>query len=209
MIVYDNADDAGMRYNNTFILHDDELVKVAGFFKDGGVLKCSFYDKENRAHRDDFASGKFVQKNFLVGYANFTNARNPTACYFYRTPARRMRQGLNAENVLPHKNDRRLYNASFNMLMDNQNDFENMLLGIYPSFEQAIEKLKRTPDGQVGTVAFSPKYAIMCDELGSFFLLHKGRKVASNINRESFYVPERFQYIKESLQEMGVNYHAA
>lgn len=210
MIVYENAEDAALRYNNTYILYEGKLVLCRQFRKkQDGFVYCEFlYATEGGVHEDRFDSPKFVQKNFLLGYANFKQGPMHNAVYYYRQPARRMRQGLNEENVRPHKDAHR-FGYRYHNLANDPKAYEAMLNAKYPSLEEALDIIQKTPEGRTQSVAFSPKHAVLCDELGSFFLLHKGKKVASNINRDSFYVPKRFSYLKESLQELGVKHHEA
>jgi hypothetical protein len=83
--------------------------------------------------------------------------------------------------------------------------FVDMIRGDYPTFFECIKKLDEDP--MIPSMAFSREFAIQKDPLGFYILLYKGSRVAWGPN-DSFRIPNKFKYLSESLNKVGVKYIA-
>ena len=199
---YETAREANDRLSNTVIFLGDSpifVVEVAGASKEALKIHYSTFDDI----RQGVVGGKSVPLNdpavnvynMRLGYLN--SARAKTAIYLTRRPVRRMNQGLCVDAITGYIN----YLSANQLLSDP--GFEDCLVGKYPSFSEAVERLEQDPT--LVSVAFARNMAIERDLKGlPHKLMHRGNKIGLlNKGREP-QIPECFDYLTETLKEVGI-----
>jgi hypothetical protein len=203
---YTSVEDAQQHLLNSVILFDGRPVYVRDIYTtDDGLNTCLRFlprmaDEIHVSLFDPRIETKELGSR--LGYMNIGGRTG--AMYVRRIPARQYKQGLVRQNVLVG-GDRRSGSAyRFDDAM-RQGSFVDMMTRVYPTYEAAYQTLKDQPE--LPSIAFSPEFAIVRQELGFFLLEYKGEQVAWG-DPKMLKLPSQFSYLKELLNKYGVSYDA-
>lgn len=214
-IKYENVEDAKMRLRQTVVLYKDEPVYITDIIRGEGkddVLRVLFTDlptdtlevrnpfRNDPKVRDDpgpkperkYISSKYFDiAPFRMGYVNDKKG----AFYCSRMPGRNQKQGLSGDNFKGRDNFGRVVGWAEFLACKN---IKEMVGNIYPTFEQAVKALDKSP-----AVAFHRDFCLVKDEVvpALIWLYYKGNKVGM-INKGETTLGPKFNCLKESLQEM-------
>lgn len=146
-----------------------------------------------KPERKYISSKYFDIAPFKLGYVN----AKPGAFYCSRMPGRLQKQGLCGENFAAKDNFGRV--VSYQTFLTCP-DTPDMVMGKYPSFDKAIELLKKSP-----AVAFAREFCLVKDEVipDLIYLYYKGAKVGM-FNKNEVTLGTKFTCLKERLNEMNL-----
>lgn len=134
--------------------------------------------------------------DFNLGYWN-PEGRD-SVCYMRRMPMRQWRQGLCEHQVIQEP-----YAIPFSRAIYMQS-FVDMLQGVYPTFEEAKDRLAQKRLGSEYSLAFSRVLAIHHYKSGHWGLAYKNRPIYSGESLESLTLSEEFSHLHETLEEHGL-----
>lgn len=202
MLLYDNVDDLKSKLVGTIIYYKDEPVYVrdANVLEADGAgnptnyyLKLAFIDRRNH-QTVNLADPGLNYQQFKIGYCNI----NGIAVYWFRKAVKQYRQGLKSDQLHYSISNPRL-NMGFELQFSRP--VVQMLSGIYPSVDEAIEVLQG--DVGVSNIAFNRHFAMSFDAVHKDYILeYKGTYVAHSPNMKNITFINNFGYVKESLMEV-------
>lgn len=154
------------------------------------------YGRRGQTQRKFLSSRKFDLTPPKLGYFNY----NGSVSHVSRRPIRGSKQGLDATNcIISDKSLNPSRVLGFNELVTAAG-FANMLLGVYPSFEEGLEALR----GEATSVALSYDVAVSYDDdLEVGFLFYRGKRCGFSLDG-TFNIPPKFKYVRETLAELRV-----
>lgn len=208
--MYENAAEAEHRLYGTVIMYDGKPVYCAGVQgvgANGALLKLNYLplQKGGRALGDDatidMSAPGLQVRELRFGYMN--SPKN--AYYIVRNPNRHFKQGVTQNSLYsePVEGDEgRAAYMTFGAMLQ-EPGFVDMMRGVYPTPEQAIDKLLSTRD--IKAVAFTRDLCIRRDFGDLISLMFKNDKVAWSEDGRRFKLAEDFKYLKECLAERNVN----
>jgi hypothetical protein len=184
--MFDNKRDAEMRINKSVVMYKKRPVYITGISE---KLYCTAHElgDPGAEHRFKVTSRLLDLKPVKTGYLNLE--RNTV--YLVRTPVRRWKQGLNAENIRIHADV-----AGGARLLDTVS-MRNCILNAYPKYPEAIASIR---EGW-RSIAFHRHYAMSAGPAGLVFLLYRGDKVGW-IKDDSPVISDEYRFIEEELQEV-------
>lgn len=215
-VKYENLNDAKMRLQDTVVRYKGEPVYITQvgqgnadeihrvWFKPIPFVNKPFNNieemqKQQEEDRRKYISSKhFDIEPFRLGYVNRPGGNGAFFCS--RTPNRIQKQGLCADNFRGVDN--------FGMRIDfgtftTTKEVLEMVNDRYPTVAQALKALAKCP-----SVAFSRNFAFSKDAVipDLIYIYHKGDKVGMyNTASGRASLGEKFQCLKEALNELGVN----
>jgi len=216
-IPYESLQEAEMRLSGSMVMYDGEPVYITGvtgaapgdpkpdIFRVYAVpLPLPHGVLGGRAAGNDEAFRRFISSRRFdfqtprMGFVNYNNG----IYYCCRMPQRQQKQGLcNGTFFCREVVGQRGEGYNLNSFLGTQ-EFVDTIKGRYPTFPEAIEKLKTT---DALAVAFSREYAIsMDDDLdGLIFLYHKENKVGFLMD-DKITLSSKMMCLKEALVELGL-----
>jgi hypothetical protein len=224
-IKYESVEDAKMRLRHTVVLYKDTPVYILDIVKGDGddILRVQFQEiplapgemveaapvrargadlaglaqaaKAAAAQRKYISSKHFDIAPFKMGYVN-----SPKGAFFAsRLPHRMQKQGLCSENFTGKTNQ--AVPIGF-MTFLNCKETVAMIKGEYPSFDQAMKALDKSP-----AVAFDREFCLVKDDCFPeliTYLYHKGVKVGMFNKNDGLSLGKKFTCLKEQLGEMKI-----
>lgn len=180
-IVYAGADHARGRLVDTLIRVGDEPCIVLGV---GGNIHLSLdvvmiKDEEHRVVNLDDANLEPVPLGNVNGEFGFG--------YASRIPHRRWKQGLRKEAIFLEHSPWRFEGVKLR-----SKSLRDTILGIYPSFDEAINKL----GGDVRGYAFSRSFGVGFNDKRELKLFYKGNEIGDV--GDNIYIKPEFFFLKEA-----------
>lgn len=198
---YETAAEANTRLTGTIFLFKENVVycnECSHNDKGDVVLNLTFFPSGQHSitHIGD---PDLRYRGLQLGYLN--TARG--CSYVTRIPTRRYKQGFCSENV------------RFSMVGDEgayprwgdiykSPEFQDVLLGRYPSIEQAAERLTASGDKKPVSVAFDRRFGLRWDAFRKDFLLEYRGRVVGFGDARSFRCAEDHEYLREVIQESKI-----
>lgn len=198
--MYTTRDEAVNRLLRTIITYEGNpyrVIDVRG--RDGAVvlaIEAWPFDGMNvrEVSVSDAALNGF--RPMALGFMNYFRRGIPHASWCYRSPARRMQQGLNDANFRANT----LITQQRVALEHCQSSdaFREMIVGAYPSVDEANEMI--VPNS---TIAVASKYAISMGVEG-YKTVYYGTEPMGLLIGGAFLLREDRQYAREQLMECGL-----
>ena len=190
--------DVAMRLANSIVSYKKKF-----FFAKANGMELKLYNRRT-GETDHIVSANSKDLDVRspeLGYVNFDWGPNNKQTWFvYRVPYRKQKQGIAQDNLaaVSHLDDKhKMFSSEYLMC----NDFENMLEGIYPSFQDVMKSKK--------TFAFSRNYAVVVrDKVTN--LAYNGNIIGEyNPDLQSFKLNDAFNnsVTVMKLAPMGVSLH--
>lgn len=209
-IPYQNVEDAARSLRQTVILYKGAPAFVRTVDGPAGVvtpdqitLHLNMYPVKSRVRLEVQLDDPALDiTNMRVGYIN----TDTDAVWCERFPYQGTTQGLNNNNI-----NTRTVNAgtgkephwSFSDLME-IGDINQMFVGGYPRMQEVVAKFNESDS--VRSIAFNRIFAVSRDEKRGDFLIHyKGEAAGGGDLSRGFTLGRKFTYLKEQLQELGIN----
>jgi hypothetical protein len=194
---YDSIEQANMRLQHTVVKYDGRPVLIKGVNGTGRGLDAYMLPHAKDIIQIKLQDPKLDVANLALGYVNV----NDYAVYLTRIPGRQQKQGLCKSNVMFGQNGRNVDLGWQNLIVTPE--FSDAFRGIYPSFNEVIERLYANEELQ--SMAFSRRFALEMDkELAFFQLLYRGQKIAWG-DPQNFNLPSEYTYLSELIRQEGVN----
>lgn len=216
-IKYETVEDARLRLKNTVVLYrgapvmitevsrgEDNETPFRVFMKElpivdkaaprpRGARVVLGEEPEDGAKRKYISSKHFDIAPFKMGYVN----KPEGVFYCSRLPNRVQRQGLCHENFMGQYNDGKIVDF---YTFTNCKESVAMVAGDYPSFDEAMQIVKKAP-----SVAFDRDFSLQKDETFPqlIFMYHKGIK-AGVIVDGNMTLSKKHVCLKENLGELKV-----
>jgi hypothetical protein len=201
---YETQEEAKMRLEGTVVMYDERPCFVREIIQADQDLVARLNPMPRM--RDDLPVNikdeKLVARGLRLGYVNY-GARG--VVYVERMPVRRYKQGICRDNLYfkLHNNPGVGNNQrDYWQALLGRKEFTDMLVNAYPSVDKCIDELNAGGDKKAA--AFAREFALEKDELGLFFLYHKGNKVAWGEPTTGYTLPSEYMYLREVLQEAGI-----
>lgn len=199
--LYESFEETQTRLTGSVFMYKDQVVycdMVENAPKNGFNLHLVFYPMARERAIIPLSDPDLNYRRFNIGYINMA----PGATYMTRLPARgHYKQGLYGDNVSFSKISSNFGTPNWGTVLQ-QAGFKDMLLGLYPSLPEAIERLK-DGDRAPSSVAFSREFALAKDKLrGDYILMYKASPVA--FGSEEFQLAPEHQYLREVIQQAKI-----
>lgn len=232
---YFRAEDANRYLSGTIIFHKEtkKPIHVASVLNAGPDQQIiTYYPLESnvgfcKSVQEEFLADRFEVRNFpSLGYLNVDNNIIGTkAFYLARRPLRDVKQGLYHTNVTVHNPpplDKRMAFRNFLDSSEYSNPILNLFADIYPSFEEAEEKINANSDSKKGmfskvaepnkaspykSVAVNKRFAVASkwkDGQDSNVLLYKQDEIGYGSFRKGFKISDNFSYLKETVEDARI-----
>ena len=198
--MYTTRDEASNRLLRTIVTYDGEPHKVVDIGgRDGAVtLTIAPWPFAARDYRDVAVTDPLLNgfRPMALGFMNYFRRGIPHASWCFRSPARRMQQGLNDANFRANT----LVTQQRITLEHCQDSdaFREMILGTYPTVDEVNEML--LPNS---TIAVDRKYAISMGVEG-YKTVYYGNEPMGLLINGTFLLREDRQYAREQLMECGL-----
>ncbi len=210
VLPYDNVENAAQHLQGCVVMYDDrphyvrEVYRQTNGKRDIMAILSAMPRMRDEIHVpifDPLFDAKCLGQR--LGYVNFGDTIG--TLWLSRIPSRQYKQGLIRQNVLVTMGGgRRDPGVRFDTLLQHAG-LSDCLRGIYPTFDQAIQKLDDNPN--LPSVAFHKHFALERQDLGYHLLCYRNERVAWG-DPKKFKLPEHFIYLKETLDKLGVTYEA-
>jgi hypothetical protein len=213
--LFDTAADAHQKLTGTVILYKDRPVKIVAVAGDRDIVVDCKYPESRRwgSTFNVFLSDPGFDWKSLgtrLGYMNFDFflPDYAEAVFISRTPVRASTQGLSDRTVeyeplhLPPDImvERNVGFWDFAL----SEGFSAMLVGQYPSLEEAMKILKKSArdETDIKSVAISRDSAIYWDRIGQPYVLYKRRKVGTT-DGSAIKIADHVQWLSETFESGG------
>jgi hypothetical protein len=207
---YDSIQEVTDRILNTVIFYNKKPVYITAVKEiSGSKFPLVYYNElplSNRGNKGASALSsdpKFDINGLYLGYVNGIQNNNGVVCEYYsRTSARRFKQGLCNESVIP----KNTY-CSWDLLLTNE-FLCDTLTNNYPSLDEVVEILT-DPDTDVISAAFHRRFCLemSLSDIGLCSLHYRGSIIALGTdedNLKKFTLPFKHKHHKEELEELGL-----
>lgn len=187
--MWHSVEDAAMRLTGCVVQYDGEPVYVCGVFQSpesGIYTKISRLGKVGEL-RVSINKPEWDFTPVPTGYINYEKR----CFYVSRVPIRKWKQGLHHDNVrvLPQLEDP--------MALVRTSEFRNVVLNVYPSFQEVLSSLELGFRSQ----AFSRKFCLHKIQMSDgVSLLYMGHEVGSVV-RGVCSLDKEYRFLEEELKE--------
>lgn len=209
MFPYKTADEASERISDSICLLKGNPVYVHGVIAKGGKVLVSYWELPSTIGIKDIPKLElrvdhpdWSVQDFNLGYFNTGLPNAPIARWCHRIPIRGglYRAGLSRYNLgwIPNEGTLQQYMQT--------PGFVSMIKNEYPKKKTALEELNKLElDDDVVSMAFSRTLAYVKTPLGDTILAYKGTRIGSSRDDgQSFYLPPRYVYLREMLEENNI-----
>lgn len=201
--MYDNLNDASRYLSSTVCYWDGVPVYVSDMRRSENnreEFDAYCYELPYNGARADWrniSDPRFNAFKFQMGYMNIGDSIR----YMSRRPARIQSQGLCGNNTSIIGGNGMNGRGEFTEVIRHQG-FKDMLMGVYPTIEEARQKLMENP--RLRGMAFSREFAIKRHRAFNnlFFLSYKGEDISYSDTAE-FSLSDDFSHLKEITIKKG------
>lgn len=210
-VAYETVEEANMRLSGSVVLYDGEPVYVTRVTAlenpdeagPGGDIARVYisplpYGGVAKEARKYISSRKFDLSPFRMGWCN-TQAIGPV--YVSRRPARKVRQGLTAANLVTKSLGGGNGALSAPQLF-NDPGFLRCIKNDYPSYKDALDVVKKKA---IDGVPVGREFLLQKDEeLGIVYLYRGLSKCGLILDDNKVTVPDKFKFLREELEEARI-----
>ncbi len=200
MGLYETAEEANLRLSGTVFMRGDQVVECTQAYGNPILVTLTSgpnFREPNDVRLDD---PSLNYRDLKCGYVNLAGG----AVYLSRRPCRRYKQGLSRENVFVSSEFHTGQRPTFNVVARDPG-FRDLQRGIFPSIEEACQRLTAEGDIHPKSVAIKREFALARDNFREdFILLYKDARVAFGQDVKQLMLPREYKHLKEICQDRGI-----